>query len=83
MARYIDADKIPYTLQHGGSEIVYKNDVDKIPTADVAEVVRCENCRYFYKGKMVNRCTLTTLGLKMPHRDAWCCYGEKKDETTL
>lgn len=54
--------------------------INDTPTADVVAVVRCENCKYFYNGKMANRCTLSSLGLKMPHRDGWCCYGERKKE---
>ena len=46
MTRYIDADKIPCFLSVGddrpieGIEIAYKHDIDKLPTADVVEVVR-------------------------------------------
>lgn len=55
-------------------------EIDKPNCHHFAEgVVRCENCRYFYKGKLANRCTLFSLGLKMPHRDAYCCYGERKE----
>lgn len=67
---------------------VYTNGIEMIPIfrvkqwlsqpSDVVEVVRCGNCKYFYKGRMGNRCTLS-LGLKVPHRDAWCCYGERKE----
>lgn len=94
MPRYIDADVLVNQMLNHYRSLVdeygerdayvsgYDDSIDTIqsfPTADVVEVTRCENCKYFYKGNMVNRCTLTTLGLKMPHRDAWCCYGEKKE----
>ena len=42
MARYIDADKIPYYLNISeeapieGRQIAFKSDIEKIPTADVA-----------------------------------------------
>ena len=42
MARYIDADKIPYYLDTSeeapmeGRQIAFKSDIEKIPTADVA-----------------------------------------------
>ena len=51
MARYIDADKIPYYLDTSeeapmeGRKIAFKSDIEKIPTADVApksEVERLE-----------------------------------------
>lgn len=42
MARYIDADKIPFYLENEGNttiEYAYKNDIDAVPTADVLPVV--------------------------------------------
>ena len=59
MPRYIDADKIPYSdlnLIILPAVFAYKDDIDKIPTADVAPVVHahwikrvggyfdCSNC---------------------------------------
>ena len=44
MARYIDADKIPYYLDTSenapmeGRRTAFKSDIDKIPTADVVKV---------------------------------------------
>lgn len=56
MKRYIDADEIQYTMLYKENWItntgvekqgVWKDDIDKIPTADVVEVVRCKDCRHF------------------------------------
>lgn len=44
MARYINADDIPYYLDTSeyapmeGRKITFKSDIDKVPTADVSEV---------------------------------------------
>ncbi len=47
---YIDKDKIPYYLDTSeeapieGRMIAFKSEIDKLPTADVVEVVRCKDC---------------------------------------
>ena len=49
---YIDKDKIPYYLDTSeeapmeGRKIAFKSDIDKIPPADVVEVVRCKECKH-------------------------------------
>lgn len=93
MPRYIDADALLERMESRlkqlrteyGDHDHYTDGFDEglvavedADTADVVEVVRCGNCKYFYKGRMGNRCTIS-LGLKVPHRDAWCCYGERKE----
>lgn len=53
MARYIDADKLPRNkgvLDTGLTgkmpiEFVYTEDIEKLPAADVVEVVRCRDCK--------------------------------------
>lgn len=49
MARYINADAlnwryIPLTIQP--EEFVTKSDIEKAPTTDVVEVVRCKDCHH-------------------------------------
>lgn len=49
MSRYINADAIEYHEIYDGQEFVrvaYGDDIDNIPTADVAEVVRCKECKW-------------------------------------
>ena len=53
MARYIDADKIPYVISIDGSfkQFAYYSDIVEIPTADVEEVVHARweiNCDGYY-----------------------------------
>lgn len=48
-----------------------------MPTADVAPVVRCKNCKYYYECG-VNFCD--RLGMDCPgDSDFFCSYGERKD----
>lgn len=54
--------------------------VNDIPTADVQEVVRCKNCRFFdpyvevedFDGQCTARCCETD-------REEFCSYGSKRD----
>ena len=53
MARYIDADKIDYTVtivgeaeNAGYRAVAFESDIDEMPTADVVEVVRCKDCKF-------------------------------------
>lgn len=45
MSRYIDADKLPRHGNRGG--LVHWKDIENAPTADVVEVVRCKDCKYW------------------------------------
>lgn len=55
-------------------------DGERIPTADVTEVVRCEDCKYYTMntellGNVCNR-LFTIFPMKS---DDFCSYGERKD----
>lgn len=83
MARYIDADKLKrqYGYLDTGLtrimpiEFVDADDVEKAPTEDVVEVVRCKNCEN-YSGKY---CCLTDDTEDQREPDDYCSYGERKD----
>ena len=79
MARYIDADKIPYYLDTSenapmeGRMVAFKSDIDKIPTADVAEVVRCEKCK---------QGDVSTFSLSKDGQEEIACYCNLKNRAT-
>ena len=51
--------------------------IKALPTEDVAPVVRCKDCKYYYECG-VNFCDL--LGMDCPDdSDFFCSYGERKD----
>lgn len=66
MARYIDANELQKKLTQIADEPDYLHEgdtwdtgvylagvwVDKTPTADVVEVVRCGQCKWYLKGSM-------------------------------
>ena len=100
MARYIDADKLKemnknvwiwndnYTgCQAINMELIM---IDKIPTADVVEVVRCNDCRYCTSAiyGMLNDGTECRKMMCEWHNievsgDYYCASGERKDNEQI
>ena len=88
MSRYIDAEKIKYTEYINGDVTVSKDLVEKIPTADVVEVVLCKDCQYFdRKDLMCERCGDIDEPCGGCHYygsctydDGYCHHGERRKE---
>lgn len=100
MARYIDADKLPKNLGNLDTgftgimpiEFVYTEDIDKAPTADVAEVVRCKDCKFWtpmdngiswhHQGRTDGECEklwqLHCAERHLTNQDHFCSYGERR-----
>ena len=53
--------------------------IDNVPAADVVEVVRCEDCKYFgLNDENVPYC-LNPFGLDDPEPNGFCNHGRKKN----
>lgn len=85
MARYIDADKItiPKGFFNGLNTSKLLDWINKQPTADVAEVVRCKNCKKWTDWHTCEEFTTDRLptGGRMTFKtepDDFCSYGEIK-----
>lgn len=91
MARYIDADKLMelsqdvstfdyVTKSFGCFSGVSDEDIAKTTTADVAEVVRCKDCKHLEKdeGLREGRMCLIRGKAGWCHDNDFCSYGEKK-----
>lgn len=98
MARYIDADEVKKAIEeswdgclgsYDSNEIVV-NDlwvIDKVPTADVVEVVRCKDCKHLeiLNGKSVfarcNRHNFPFISFGNADTRTWfCADGERRAE---
>lgn len=84
MSKYINADKIEWhTLYFNGGkqEITYKDEVDALPTADVAPIIHAHWIKN--KGYMLSRCSAcqNTIPLGREYKHKYCpnC-GAKMDE---
>ena len=57
------------------------NVIEKMPSADVVEVVRCKDCK-FNKAKDEDK-GVCGLMVYVHNTDDYCSYGERKDERTI
>lgn len=80
MAEYIEREAVKRLINNNFSGLLAA--IDSIPAADVAPVVRCEDCKHrIYKhvnswiGE-IGGCNI--FNYPMPN-DAFCSYGERKD----
>ena len=73
-----DADKLQETFKelHGGKRSLL---IDTEPTADVVEVVRCKDCKWWDNDGDAERCAHKYGGM-WAKSDGYCSYGERADE---
>lgn len=82
MSRYIDADELLLKIDLHGTNKFGMLDEDirefirSIQTADVTEVVRCKDCKFFCRG---NRRYCEEFG-GIVTEDDFCSRGERNDE---
>ena len=85
--RLIDADdaKRTYTQDMFDTEEDFErvNDVlDYAPAADVVEVVRCKDCKYFGRELENGKHDCTDFNLPYCRPDDFCSYGVQKEATS-
>lgn len=85
--RYIDADTLKQkkVYSHERHEyVVPVAEIDWASTADVVEVVRCKDCKYYeliYSEGDNERLCNNGLGLQLINDDSYCPYGKRKEKT--
>lgn len=102
MSRYIDADKLKekldsfismnetytdYNCGYNDCLTAVQDTLANIPTADVAEIVLCKDCKYFLEKQIENHQGLCMCEEKetsydsdfYPYADGFCSYGERKN----
>ena len=84
--RLIDANalkKEAWPERYTGEGIIYVEDVDKAPTVDAVEVVRCKDCKYFVQGEPYDPCEcmkwMVKFGVAYTTPDGYCHKAERKD----
>lgn len=76
MAEYIKREAaIDLITRRYENPEICTQEINSIPAADVAPVVRCKNCRSYNKPK-TGWCE---VHLDREHPDDFCGYGEQKD----
>ncbi len=92
MPRYIDADALIIEIDMSEEisaydAIVFEEMVNKQPTADVVEVVRCKNCKYYLRSN--EKCELLDTRLHFYEtdntwtEDAFCAWGERREDEQI
>lgn len=79
--RYINANLakealIGWDTDATDEEIEYA--IDNVPTADVAEVVRCKDCKHYFYGICTRVIVSEPIRVYMTDND-FCSYGAKMD----
>jgi hypothetical protein len=65
----------------GDLRIVFWEDIEKAPTIDAVEVVRCRNCRLWRRTeKHYGKCPFLIGEHQYTSEDGFCNLGEKMDE---
>lgn len=92
MPRYIDANKIKLTgltFSDVNNEVYFglsdvRKAIEQTPTADVVEVVRCKDCKYWvYEDDLGMFCSHWGSTLAESQADDFCSYGERKHNETV
>ena len=53
--------------------------IEDFPTADVVEVVRCKDCKYYYSTEIAT----ASIMCSHMHEDDFCNYGERREDERL
>ena len=97
MARYIDADELIKVLRAGmieENDWSYESpaecrgvlewaiaEAERMPTADVAEVVRCKDCRYVFKEDEYSYwCNGFTSPMRLVTPKTFCSHGRRRND---
>ena len=87
MPRYIDADELlkckgqAYDENGVGLYAVGTGDILRMPTADVVEVVRCKDCKYFRSGgadTVDDWMECSELFISLDSDDGYCAWAKKR-----
>ena len=62
-------------LKLGFDEKTIQDFLNNINDADVVEVVRCKDCKYYYHGTCTN-----DFALNLMRENDYCSYGERRSE---
>lgn len=79
--KYVKLDDVIATLEAEWGYEGIREDLEKLPTADVVEVVRCKDCKRYkktpYGDEMLCQCWADWLPTG---QDDFCSCGERKEQ---
>lgn len=57
------------------------DELDKAPTVDAVEVVRCKDCKWYVEDREFPPfCDNNICGMQHPNDETFCSYGERRKE---
>ncbi|MBQ2649798.1 MAG: hypothetical protein IJF82_20795 [Achromobacter sp.] len=84
MNRLIDTGELKHELKWLEDDTPVYHDVmstiDDAPAVDAVEVVRCKDCKYYWKNSVM---TNVPLCLASPRDDAFCSEGKREEERLI
>ena len=66
-----------YHHSSGVQHTVLREALNRVPTADVVEVVRCKDCRYFHNG-YDEKCCINHKGVVATDDNGFCHHAERR-----
>lgn len=67
------------TVYGNGSATIESKQLKAIPAADVVEVVRCKDCRYFYNGHD-EMCCINHKGVVVTNENGFCHHAKRRED---
>lgn len=89
MPRLIDANRIVYswTIDNDGEEhdgVTLQSIIDKMPTVDAVEVVRCKDCKWCRAGYCEKADDIIPFGFAhYEWENFYCAWGERKKDVKI
>jgi hypothetical protein len=67
-----------YPTSFANGLLAAADQLNKLPTADVVEVVRCKDCKHLMFSDCYGECTKALFSIVSPND--FCSYGERKEQ---
>lgn len=79
---YIERDAAKKEFLHApmteDEKILVIRRINSVPAADVVEVVRCKEFRYFYGGPM--KCCMNHVGVVLTDENGFCHHAKRRED---
>ena len=87
MSRYIEVDALEEIKEiaddafEWGTYVVKMSAIREVPTADVVEVVRCKDCKYYTKHQYMEKSLFVCNVFEWhSHPNDYCSFGERRED---
>lgn len=78
LSRPFDMENVPQDILEAHRMAISALEKQDELAADVVEVVRCRDCRYFYNGSM--RCCTNHFGVVLTDENGFCHHAKRRED---